>query len=108
MTWWNRSVSEQEKINVLQKSYIKVYIYNIFVVPLQCEIKINDEPIKNKIKWNELKRQALKHGFRLVKHGQEHDEYHNPATGVTVQIERHGSQEVRKGLATKLRKQIGF
>lgn len=31
-----------------------------------------------------------------------------PKTGVTVQIERHGSQEVRKGLAYKLRKQIGF
>ena len=43
-----------------------------------------------------------------MKHGKEHDEYYNPTTGVTVQIERHGSQEVRKGLASKLRKQIGF
>lgn len=60
------------------------------------------------MKWNELKRQALKHGFLFVKHGKEHDEYHNPETGVTVQIERHGSQEVRKGLAARLRKQIGF
>ena len=58
------------------------------------------------MKWNELKRQALKHGF--VKHGKEHDESYTQATGVTVQIERHGSQEVRKGLAAKLRKQIGF
>lgn len=57
-----------------------------------------------KMKWNELKRQALKHGFQFVKH----DEYYNTTTGVTVQIERHGSQEVRKGLASKLRKQIGF
>lgn len=60
------------------------------------------------MKWNELKRQALKHGFQFVKHGKEHDEYRNSKTGVTVQIERHGSQEVRKGLASKLRKQIGF
>lgn len=60
------------------------------------------------MKWNELKRQALKHGFQFVKHGKEHDEYYNPQTGITVQIERHGSQEVRKGLAARLRKQIGF
>lgn len=58
------------------------------------------------MKWNELKRQALKHGF--VKHGKEHDEYYNPTTGITLQIERHGSQEERKGLAAKSRKQIGF
>ena len=37
-----------------------------------------------KMKWNELKRQALKHGFQFVKHGKEHDEYYNPITGVTV------------------------
>lgn len=60
------------------------------------------------MKWNVLKRQALKHGFQFVKHGKEYDEYYNPTTGVTVRIERHGSQEVRKGLAYKLRKQIGF
>lgn len=58
------------------------------------------------MKWNELKKQAVKHGFQFVKHGKEHDEYYNPTTGITVQIERHG--EVRKGLASKLRKQIGF
>ena len=29
-----------------------------------------------KMKWNELKRQALKHGFQFVKHGKEHDEYY--------------------------------
>ena len=44
----------------------------------------------------------------FVKHSKEHDEYNNPTTGITVQIERHGSQEVRKGLTSKLRKQIGF
>lgn len=36
------------------------------------------------MKWNELKRQALKHGVQFVKHGKEHDEYYNPITGVTV------------------------
>nr|DAI88952.1 MAG TPA: hypothetical protein [Caudoviricetes sp.] len=26
---------QQEKINILQKSYIKIWLYNFFVVPLQ-------------------------------------------------------------------------
>lgn len=56
------------------------------------------------MKWNELKKQALKHGVQFVRHGKEHDEYYNPKTGVTVQLERHGSQEVRKGLAFRLKK----
>ena len=43
-----------------------------------------------------------------MKHSKEHDEYYNPTTGITVQIERHGSQEERKGLAAKSRKQIEF
>lgn len=29
-------------------------------------------------------------------------------TGVTVQLERHGAAEAKKGIALKLRKQIGF
>lgn len=58
--------------------------------------------------WNEIKKQALKHGFVFVKHGGKHDEYYNPQTGISVQIERHWSQEVRKGLASRLKKQIGF
>ena len=60
------------------------------------------------MKWNELKRQALKHGFVLDKHGSKHDIYVNKKTGVTVQLERHGAAEAKKGSALKLRKQIGF
>lgn len=63
---------------------------------------------KNKMKWNELKRQALKHGFVLDKHGSKHDIYVNEKTGITVQLERHGAAEAKKGIALKLRKQIGF
>ncbi|MCM1079721.1 MAG: type II toxin-antitoxin system HicA family toxin [Bacteroidales bacterium] len=58
--------------------------------------------------WNELKRKAVKHGFVFRKHGGKHDEYYNPKTNVVIQIERHWNQEVRKGLAEKLRKEIGF
>ena len=28
------------------------------------------------MKWNGLKKQALKHGFHFVKHGKEHDVYY--------------------------------
>lgn len=58
--------------------------------------------------WNELKKKAIKAGFRFVKHGARHDEYHNPKTGKTIQIERHWSQEIRAGLMNRLKKEIGF
>ncbi len=58
--------------------------------------------------WNELRKLAVKNGFRLVQHGKKHDEYYNEKTGKTIQIERHWSQEVRKGLMLKLKKEIGF
>lgn len=36
------SFNEQaKKINILQKSYIKIWLYNVFVVPLQCVNKTN-------------------------------------------------------------------
>lgn len=58
--------------------------------------------------WNELRKLAIKHGFVFYKHGGNHDEYYNPKTGKTILIERHWSQEVRKGLMNKLKKEIGF
>lgn len=57
--------------------------------------------------WNELKKLAVRHGFVFVKHGGRHDEYYNPKTKVSIQIERHWGQEVRSGLANRLKKQIG-
>lgn len=60
------------------------------------------------MKWNELKKQALQHGFELSRHGKGHDIYVNHAKGITIQIERHGNAEVKKGLYFKLKKQIGF
>lgn len=58
--------------------------------------------------WNELKKKAINAGFVFVRHGSRHDEYYNPKTKKTIQIERHWSQEVRKGLVSRLRKKIGF
>ena len=58
--------------------------------------------------WNELKRLAIKNGFKFVEHGKKHDIYYNAETGKTIQVKRHWSQEVRKGLMLKLKKEIGF
>lgn len=60
------------------------------------------------MKWNELKKQALKHGFQFVRHGKEHDEYYNPETGVTVQLERHGSQEYARAWPPDLKSKSDF
>jgi len=60
------------------------------------------------MKWNELKKIATQHGFKFVKNRGKHDEYYNPETDVSIMLERHGSQEVRKGIYHKLKKQIGF
>ena len=57
--------------------------------------------------WNELLKIATANGFEFVRHGKKHDIYRNPTTGQIIQIERHWSQEVRKGLANKLMKMFG-
>lgn len=63
---------------------------------------------KANMNWNEMKKKAIEHGFEFQKHGSRHDEYHNPQTKRTIQLERHWSQEVRPGLMKKLKKEIGF
>ncbi len=68
--------------------------------------------LKDKIldimKWNELIKIAEAHGYKFESHGKKHDRYVNPETGKAIMVERHGSQEVRKGLMMALKKQIGF
>ncbi len=60
------------------------------------------------MKWSELRRKALKYGWYLERHGREHDIFAHPEKPFKIQLERHGSSEVKKGLEEKLRKQIGF
>ena len=60
------------------------------------------------MKWSELKKIAVEHGFQFKKHGKKHDEYVNPTTGAKIQIERHWSQEVRPGLMKRQKQIIGF
>ena len=58
--------------------------------------------------WNKKKKKAIENGFELFKHGSRHDIYVNKSSGKIILIERHWSQEVRKGLMNKLKKEIGF
>ena len=60
------------------------------------------------MKWNELRKIALKHGFKFYKGLNGHDLYYNEEKKQMIMLERHGAQEVRKGLMEKLKKQIGF
>lgn len=60
------------------------------------------------MKWSELERKAVKHGFKFERHGKKHDIYYNPQTEIRIEIERHGSTEVRNGLYNDLKKKIGF
>lgn len=51
--------------------------------------------------WNEIKRIAEEKGFKFIRHGKKHDIYYNYETGTMIQIERHWSQEIRKGLMNR-------
>ena len=60
------------------------------------------------MKWNELRRLALAHGFVFYKSLKGHDIYINTKTGKKIMLERHASQEVKAGLMYKLKKEIGL
>lgn len=59
------------------------------------------------MKWKELIKIATDKGYRLHTHGKKHDIYVND-NGERLIVERHGSQEIRKGLMNALKKQLGF
>ena len=60
-----------------------------------------------KMKWKELIKIATDRGYRFYTHGKKHDIYVND-NGERLIVERHGSQEIRKGLMNSLKKQLGF
>lgn len=60
------------------------------------------------MKWNELKRIAIAHGFKFYKNLKGHELYINEETNKVIMLERHGSQEVKTKLMHKLKKEIGF
>lgn len=59
------------------------------------------------MKWKELVKIATAKGYRLYSHGKKHDIYVND-NGERLVVERHGSQEIRKGLVNSIKKQLGL
>ena len=60
------------------------------------------------MKWNELKRIAERHGWKLWRNGANHDIYRHPDKKEPLIMGRHGKEEVAKGTFNKIKKQIGF
>ena len=60
------------------------------------------------MKWSELRRKAERNGWYLVRNGSNHDIYAHEEKDFRIQIGRHDSEEVKKGLLRKLTKQIGI
>lgn len=58
--------------------------------------------------WSELRTKAEESGWLLERRGKKHDIYCHPDKDFKIQLERHSSQEVRKGLYYNLKKKIGF
>ena len=46
------------------------------------------------MKWSELIKIAIEHGWRLKRHGKKHDIYYHPDKSYFIEMERHESQEV--------------
>lgn len=60
------------------------------------------------MKWSEVRKIIEKRGWYLWREGTKHDIYRHPDFKEPLLVERHQSQEVRKGLLNKIRKQVGF
>lgn len=60
------------------------------------------------MKWNELKKIAIKKGWYLERNGGSHDLYIHKDKPYKIIIGRHGKEEISKGTYYKLKKQIGF
>lgn len=60
------------------------------------------------MKWSELRKIAEHKGWYLWRRGGNHDIYRHDGKDFLIQIGRHGSEEIKKGLFNKLKKQIGF
>ena len=60
------------------------------------------------MKWSELRRKAVYKGWYLIRNGSNHDIYAHKEKDYQIQIGRHDSEEVKKGLLHKLKKQIGI
>ena len=60
------------------------------------------------MKTSEFIRQLKKRGIKFLKHGANHDWYINPENGKVTQIGRHGSKEIKTGMAERILKDLGL
>jgi len=59
------------------------------------------------MKWSELRKLAEQNGWRLSRHGANHDIYEHQERSGKLLVGRHSSEEIKTGLMKKLLKQIG-
>lgn len=59
------------------------------------------------MKWSELKKLAIRNGWKLKRHGSCHDIYCHPDKDYFIEIGRHESEEVKNGTYAKIKNQIG-
>lgn len=59
------------------------------------------------MKYNEFLKLA-RDRIEFVRHGDRHDIYRVKADGSMIPVPRHQSQEIKKGLQSKLLKQVGL
>ena len=78
-------------------------IYNKNVISLRC----GSEKWKTTMKWNELRRYAENRGWKFLRNGKKHEIYYHPDKPYQIQLERHNSAEVKKGIMLRLLKLIG-
>lgn len=58
------------------------------------------------MKWKEFEKLVRKKGWRIVRHGAQHDIYEHPDKIYPIQIERHWGKEIKPGLLKRLMKLI--
>ena len=56
----------------------------------------------------EMLRNLKNEGIVFKKHGKKHDTYYNPKTGGETQIPRHQTEELKKGTAERILKDLGL
>jgi predicted RNA binding protein YcfA (HicA-like mRNA interferase family) len=54
----------------------------------------------------EMIRYLRSEGIVFKKHGKKHDTYYNPKTGCETQIPRHQTEELKKGTAERILKDL--
>ena len=59
------------------------------------------------MKWNEFRKFAESKGWRLLKHGSNHDIYTHPEKPDYLIIGRHGKEEIKKGTFRQLMRVVG-